>query len=75
MDNLTGVSMYVKNISSLAIGSILNIHVRSYNSRQPLPVQRIEFLKEVSGNLRYIIAALPHGYSAKFFHRSTCPAV
>lgn len=38
----------------------------------PLPVQKLEFLKDLSGSLLYIIATLPAGYPAiKFFHQGT----
>ncbi|MCJ1427206.1 hypothetical protein MMC29_005109 [Sticta canariensis] len=42
---------------------------RKTENGKPLPVQKLEFLKDLSGSLLYIIATLPAGYQAKLFHQ------
>lgn len=78
MDKLVGVFMYVK-FCPLLDSSLIDFltlswyDIRSYNPRKdPLPVQRLEFVRSVSGGLRYVIVTLSPGLLARFFHRCTC---
>lgn len=75
MDKLVGVFMYVK--CSLLASSVINfltlLVIRSYNpQKKPLPVQKLEFVRAVSGGLRYVIVTLSPSLLARFFHRCTC---
>ena len=63
------------NLSSSRLGHVPNPNpndgrFRKTGNGTPLPVKRLEFLKDISGSLRYIIASLPDGYPVKFFHQS-----
>lgn len=76
MDKLVGVFMYVKCCPLLA-PSLINLltlpRIRSYNpQKKPLPVQKLEFVRAVSGGIRYIIVTLSPNLLARFFHRCAC---
>lgn len=76
MDKLVGVFMYVKYCPLLA-PSLINFltlpGIRSYNpQKKPLPVQKLEFVRAVSGGIRYVIVTLSPNCLARFFHRCAC---
>lgn len=57
--------------SNVPISNQFEIRYRKTENGKPLPVEKLEFLKDLSGSLLYIIATLPAGYQAKLFHQST----